>query len=311
MSASSATLPEDKAPEAAPGEEKPRLPSREEEGSAPDTDPSLTVIEATHSWWPLVNFAELWQHREMLYSLTMREIMRRYKQTVLGAVWALFPVFANTALMGFFFRLFLKDTGGMDIVPYIFSGLLPWYLFGNIMSGAAHSVVEHSDLVSRIYFPRLILPLSSIGDRLLDFSIGLLILIPFLLWYGHVPGGDIILLPVIVLGLIITGLGVGLIMGAAAVAYRDVFHALALISQFWMFATPGVFYPHHQFKDHWIYPWLPLNPAFGLITNFRGCLTEFGCDYRALLISLGVGILLFLIGLFYFQRAERQFADVI
>ena len=293
------------------GDEKPKPTTPEEAANAPDSDPSLTVIDANHSCWPLVNVSELWQHREMLYSLTLREIMRRYKQTVLGAVWALFPVIANTALMGFFFRLFIDRTQGMDIVPYIFSGLLPWYLFANIMSGAAHSVVEHSDLVSRIYFPRLILPLSSIGDRLLDFGLGLVILLPFLLVYGHAPGSDIILLPVVILGLIITGLGVGLIMGAAAVAYRDVFHALALISQFWMFATPGVFYPSDRFQGHWIHPWLPLNPAFGLITNFRGCLTEIGCDYQALLISLGVGILLFLIGLFYFQRSERQFADVI
>ena len=276
------------------------------------------VIEAEHGFWPIVNFAELWNHREMLFSLTIREIMRRYKQTLLGVVWAVFPVFANTAMVTLFLTPLMGPSievgeGQFQSLPmYIFTGLLPWYLFSTVMHSSAQSVLDHSDLVTRVYFPRLVLPLSCIGDRLLDFVIGFLILCLAML-FGIVDGSPsplaVPVVLVVVAGLIMASLGVGLIVAAVGVAYRDAFHALGLLAQFWFFATPSIFYSKLRVPEV-VRPWLPLNPVFGLIENFRNTMTGNALDVWSFSISLGVSIVMLLVGVVYFQRAQRTFSDV-
>lgn len=310
MSPASVSIPEEKSTTRAP--EKPAVPDDFGAGDGAEV-PALIVIEGPRPWWPLVDFTELWQHREMLYSLTMHEVMRRYKQTMLGAVWAVLPVLGNTALVAFFLGPLLR--GSIDDMPislFIFTGLLPWYLLVNVMNSSANSVMQHSDLVSRIYFPRLILPLSGVGDRLVDFLIGLLILGLSLFFFpGYLPGSDVVILPLVILGLVAAGLGVGLFVAAAGVQYRDAFHGLQLLSQFWFFATPSIFFSKKIIPEslHWLHALLPLNPAFGLIENFRGAMTGRGADFSALFISLGVSLVLLVGGVAYFQRAERKFAD--
>lgn len=283
------------------------------DAAGPARVPAVTVIDGQRPWWPLVDFAELWQHREMLYSLTMHEVMRRYKQTLLGAVWAVLPVLGETALVAFFLGPLLRNAvDGMPISLFIFTGLLPWHLLVSVMNSSANSVMQHSDLVSRIYFPRLILPLSGVGDRIVDFLIGLLILGVALFFYpGYAPGGDLVILPLVILGLVAAGLGVGLFVAAAGVLYRDAFHGLSLLAQFWFFATPSIFYSKTIIPESlaWLHPLLPLNPAFGLIENFRGAMTGRGADFPALLISLGVSLALLVAGVVYFQRTQRKFAD--
>lgn len=312
MSPASVSIPEEKSTTRAP--ERPTM-SADFGAADVDSGPPVTVIEGQRPWWPLVDFHELWQHREMLYSLTMHEVMRRYKQTVLGAVWAVLPVVGNTALVAFFLGPLLRTSiDNMPISLFIFTGLLPWYLLVNVMNSSANSVMQHTDLVSRIYFPRLILPLSGVGDRLIDFLIGLLILGVALFFFpGYMPGSDLVILPVVILGLVMAGLGVGLFVAAAGVLYRDAFHALALLAQFWFFATPSIFYSKSIIPESlsWLHGLLPLNPAFGLIENFRGAMTGRGADFPALFISLGVSVVLLLGGVAYFQRTERKFADEI
>ncbi len=316
MSPASLSLPDEKTPATARAADRSGRPPSDAAPQAPPQELPVTVIEGGRPFWPLVDFGELWRHREMLLSLTMREIMRRYKQSRLGVVWAVLPVVGNTALIGFVFGPLMKaeSTEGLPPHLFIFSGMLPWYLFLNIVMGTAHSVINHPDLICKIYFPRLILPLSAIGDRLIDFVIGLGVLLAVQAFVGtHMPGSDLVLLPVVVVGFVIGGLGFGLLMGAAGVRYRDVFHALTLITQLWFFATPTIFYSTAIIPERyaWLKAWLPLNPAYGLIVNFRAAMLGTPADLPGLGISLGVCVLLFVVGLVYFQRAERHFADVI
>jgi lipopolysaccharide transport system permease protein len=277
----------------------------------------LTVIEST-SGWRAINWRDLWRHRELLMFLTWRDIKVRYKQTVLGIAWAVLQPFFATAAVGLFLGQILGSHADQyDQIPfglYIFSGMLPWILLSSTMNSVAHSVVHSNDLVTKVYFPRLILPLAAVGDRLVDFIIGFILLLcvaPLVFGKQYMPGPHLALVPVLVVGLVVTALGVGLVLAALAVAYRDVFHILPHMTQFWFFATPAIFYTAkvEMFAD--IKDWLPLNPAYGLIINFRAAVLDKPPDWQGLLVSLAVGFVLLVVGVAYFQRAERQFPDII
>jgi lipopolysaccharide transport system permease protein len=310
-----------------PNEETTEKPGRSagdplaEQGSAkPEPEPKVgegesedlpeTVIERKPGWH-LVDLRELWRYRELLYFLTWRDVKVRYKQTVLGVAWAVLQPLSTVAVFAFFLGRLGGVSEGIAHYPlFVLAGILPWTFFANAVSTAGNSVVGNQNLVSKIYFPRLIIPFSSVGGALIDFLISLGILAVMMAWYGVAPGWSVLLAPVLMLLLTATALGVGTLLAALIVAHRDFKYILTFAVQLWMFATPCIYLkpaalgPTSQLL-------LPLNPAYGLLLNFRQSVLGGDLDGYALGVSSAVGLALLLAGCFYFRRVERSFADVI
>lgn len=270
-----------------------------------------TIIEARRGW-KLADVDEIWRFRELFYFLTWRDIKVRYKQTVLGAAWAVIKPLATM----FVFALFLGRINGIAPanLPYplfVFAGTLTWSLFSNACTSAAQSVVGSRNLVTKVYFPRLIIPLSSVGAGLVDFVIALAIFGLMMIGYGFLPTWQIALVPFICLMMIVASLGVGILLSALTVAYRDFGYVLAFGMQLWMFATPCIFMDVDQLLGPRSQALMPLNPAYGLIYNFRQAMLGLPMDWNGLLISSAVSIVLLLVGLAYFRRVETRFADII
>jgi lipopolysaccharide transport system permease protein len=271
----------------------------------------VTVIERRRGW-QVVDLRELWRYRELLYFLTWRDVKVRYKQTVLGAAWAILQPLATMLV----FTLFLGRVSGIASteVPYplfVFAGLLPWTFFAGAVTSSGNSVIGNQNLVTKVYFPRLIIPISAIGAGLVDFAIAFGMMLVLMLWYGVPPGVAVVLLPLIVFLLLIGALGVGTLLSALTVAYRDVRYLLPFMVQLWMFATPTIYMDVDTFVGERGRLLLPLNPAHGLITNFRQAMLGGPLDIYALAVSGGVSLLFLLVGCFYFRRVERGFADII
>ena len=247
----------------------------------------------------------------MLFFLSWRDVKVRYKQTVLGASWALLQPLATMLVFAFFLGRMGGISQGIAYYPlFVFAGVVPWTFFANAVSTAGTSVVANERLVSKIYFPRLIIPIGSVGSCLFDFVIALGLLAGMMAWYGVVPGWQIVMAPIIMVLLTSAALGVGTLLAALTVAHRDFKYVLAFAVQMWMFATPCIYLPPTA-----IGPTagllLPLNPAYGLLLNFRLALLGNDLDWYALGVSSVVGVVLLLIGCLYFRRVERTFADVI
>jgi lipopolysaccharide transport system permease protein len=262
--------------------------------------------------WQAFNLAELWRYRELLYFLTWRDVKVRYKQAVLGAAWAVLQPLAIMVVFSLFFaRLVYGSDIGVPYPLYVLCGLLPWTFFGNAITAASQSVVGSQHLVTKVYFPRLIIPMGAVGAGLVDFAIGLVVLLGFQLLKGFPPSAWTLLLPLVVLGLVITALGVGTLLAALTVAYRDFRYVIPFMVQLWMFCTPSIYLrAADQLAPKWA-PFLPLNPAYGLILNFRALALGQPPELYSLSVSLGVGVLLLLVGCWYFRHTERNFADII
>jgi len=267
------------------------------------------VIEPKKSWFGFRG-QELWQYRELLRFLMVRDIKVRYKQTVLGGLWAILQPFMSMLIFTIFFGKLAKIPS--DNLPYpifVYAALLPWQFFSNGISNAGNSLVANSNLISKVYFPRIIIPAASLGAGLLDFLIASFMLFIMMFYYGIFPGLSILLLPLLLFGVIIATLGVGMFLSALNVAYRDFRYVIPFLVQFWLFATP-VIYPTSIVPQQW--RWLiNLNPMAGLITAFRSAIVGGSIPWADLSISCSVGILLFIIGLLSFSRMERRFADII
>ena len=277
-----------------------------------EDDLPVTVIER-RSGWQFVNLRELWRYRELLFFLTWRDIKVRYKQTVLGAAWAVLQPLSTVIVFAFFLgRLGGVSEGMTDYPLFVLAGILPWTFFANAVSTAGNSVVTNERLVSKIYFPRLIIPVSSVGASLFDFLVSLAILAVMMAWYGAAPGWSVLLVPVVMLLLTATAVGIGTLLAALIVAHRDFKYILTFAVQLWMFATPCIYLPQTAMGPISRLV-LPLNPAYGLVLNFRLAVLNDpqGLDWYALGVSSAVGLALLLIGCFYFRRVERTFADVI
>ncbi|HEV3445105.1 MAG TPA: ABC transporter permease [Gemmataceae bacterium] len=299
--------------------ETPAVSSPElESETAPDTAVPRSALPITtirpRSGWRVVDFGELWRFRELLFFLTWRDVKVRYKQTALGALWALLQPFATMVV----FSLFLGKTGvaGGDAaeVPYplfVFAGLLPWVFFANAVSGSSQSVVVNERLVTKIYFPRLIIPMAAIGATLVDFVIAFGMLLIMMVYYSVAVSWTLFLLPLMVLGLLIAVIGTGALLSALTVAYRDFRHATPFLVQLWMFATPSIYLQNlSRISPVW-QNLLPLNPAYGLISNFRLAMLGKPLDLYALAVSSGVAVFLLIVGCLYFRRVEDSFADII
>ena len=258
-----------------------------------------------HYWF------DLWRYRELLGFLAWRDVKVRYKQAALGAAWALVQPAVQTFLLTFVFSKLAKMPGGD--VPYpllVLAGLLPWQLFSGAFSGAGNSLVSNAHLISKIYFPRLIVPLSAVVVALIDMLILLVIAAPYAVFEGINPTWRLLLLPLFCLGTMLVALGAGLWITALTVKYRDFRFITPFLLQIGVFVTPVGF--RTDFLPNWR-DWLALNPLTSMVEGFRWCLLGGRTEFYAhgLFLSLAVTALLLFGGLWYFRKTERQFADVI
>ena len=269
-----------------------------------------TVIEPRTGWQP-VNLGELWHYRELLFFLTWRDVKVRYKQTVPGAAWAIIqPVMTMIVFSVFFGRL-----GGMDrhsTSPYavfVHAALLPWTFFAGAVAQAGQSLVQSTNLVSKVYFPRLFMPLAAIGGGLVDIAIALAVRAALMLGYQVAFGASLWLIPLFTLGTVLTATGVGALLAALVIAYRDFRHAIPFLLQLWMFASP-VAYPLDVVPERWrlLYS---LNPLVGMISGFRWAILGQPPDLRCVAVSLASAVTVLVVGVLYFRRVERRFADII
>jgi lipopolysaccharide transport system permease protein len=262
-----------------------------------------------------LELGELWRYRELLLFLVWRDLKVRYKQTVLGVAWALLQP-AGLILVFTFFLHRLSDigTGAVPYPLFVGAGILPWLFFASAIGSASSSLIGNQDLVTKVYFPRLIIPIAATAAALVDFLIACALLLGLMLYYGYWPTWTLLLAPAIVLLLMLTAIGVGVLLAALTVAYRDFRYVLPYLTQLWMFATPTIYMKERaNLNPRWGLV-LPLNPVDGLITNFRALVlgTEYDPEFAyALVVSATIGLLLLVAGCLYFRHVERSFADII
>jgi lipopolysaccharide transport system permease protein len=270
----------------------------------------LSIIEPKKGW-TAIDLKEIWKYRELLYFLTKRDIKVRYKQTVLGGLWAIIqPVFTMIVFTFFFGRLAKIPSDGIPYPIFVYAGLLPWTYFANALTASGNSLVGNANLITKVYFPRLIIPASSSLAGLLDFFIAMLVLGVLMIYYQFLPGYAVLLAPVLVALTFLCAVGVGLWLSALNVEYRDIRYAIPFLIQIWMFVSP-VIYPVSMVDEK--YQWLlALNPMGGVINAFRASLLgHMPIDWFLLGISAVIIIFLFLSGMFYFRQMEKTFADVV
>ena len=261
-------------------------------------------------WWA-IPLGELWAYRELLYFFVWRDIKIRYKQTAIGAAWAVLQPFLTMLVFSLFFgRLAHIPSDGMPYPIFFYSALLPWMYFAAALQNSTNTIVENQRLITKVYFPRLMLPLSAVLSGLVDFGISFLMFFAMMLYYGIRPGVAVLWLPVFLLLAILTALGVGLWLSALNAIYRDVRYVLPFLTQFWMFASPVVYASSLvPAKWRWLYG---LNPMAGVIEGFRWSLTGHGEPLgRMFVVSALVVIGVFLSGVGYFQKMETTVADVV
>jgi lipopolysaccharide transport system permease protein len=275
-----------------------------------DSEPSVTVIRPSRGWAPL-RLSELWEYRELLYFLVWRDIKVRYKQTALGAAWAIIqPFFTMLVFTLFFGRLANIQSDGVPYALFSFAALVPWTFFANGLSQSADSLVGSANLIKKVYFPRLVVPLAAVLSGVVDFALAFLVLIAMMLYFGIVPTLNVIWLPLLLLLALITALGVGLWLSALNVEFRDVRYVVPFLIQFWLFATP-IAYPSSLLSEPWrtLYG---LNPMAGVVEGFRWALIGTNTAPGAMiLVSALAAVAILVSGAYYFRRMEKTFADVV
>ncbi len=271
---------------------------------------SPIIIRPSTGWVPL-RLAELWEYRELLYFLAWRDIKVRYKQTLLGAAWAIVqPFFTMVVFSIVFGRLAKIPSDGLPYPVFAYCGLLPWQLFAYALAQCGNSLVGNQNLITKVYFPRLVIPLAAVLAGLLDFAIAFLVLLGMMAYYGIAPTSATVTLPVFVLVAVATAIGAGLWLSALNVQYRDVRYTIPFLTQFWLFATP-VAYPASLVPEPWRVV-LGLNPMAGVVEGFRWALLGTAQAPGSLLaVSVAVILVLLVSGLYYFRRMEKTFADVV
>jgi lipopolysaccharide transport system permease protein len=288
------------------------LDAMEQTPTTPQTSQEpLLILQASHGWSAL-QLIQVWRYRELLGFLIWRDIKVRYKQTVLGILWAVLqPVLTMVIFSAFFGGLAGVPSDGVPYYLFAYCGLVPWALFSGGLSRAATGLVGNANLIKKIYFPRLLIPISSVFGGALDFVLAFLVLIVLLLLAGFLPTGNVLWLPYFVLLALVTSLGVGLWLSAMNVQFRDVNYIIPFIIQSWLYITP-IAYPSSLIENPLVRALYSLNPMVGVVEGFRWALlgTQIDLGLSALVSSL-VAFFLLITGLFYFRRMERTFADVI
>jgi lipopolysaccharide transport system permease protein len=275
----------------------------------PDTR-SVIVVRARTGALNL-DLNAVWQYRELLYFLVWRDVKVRYAQAALGTGWAIVQPLIAVAIFTVIFHLFARlPSDGLPYPVFAMAAVLPWTYFSEAARRSAFGLVGDADLVKKVYFPRLIIPLANIVSPLIDFAITLMVLIALMAWYGIALSPNVVFLPIFVVMTMALSLSIGLWLGPINVRFRDVMHTLPFVLQIWMYATPIV-YPFSMVPERWrtLYA---LNPTVGLIEGFRWALLGHGTlDVKALMISAAVITAALFCGLVWFRRAERSFADII
>jgi lipopolysaccharide transport system permease protein len=275
--------------------------------------PAITIhqrIEPTAGWVSL-RLGELWRYRELLYFITWRDVKVRYKQTALGAAWAVLQPLLNMVVFTLFFgRLAKVPSDGMPYAAFCLAGLVPWTFFATSLTQTSNSLVGSANLIKKVYFPRLAVPIATVFAAVVDFCIGFVCLAPVLLYYGATPSWRLLYLPLFFLLALTTALAVGFWLSALNVNYRDVRYVVPFLSQFWMLATP-VAYPSSLLKEPWRTVF-GLNPMAGVVEGFRWALLGAKTAPGPMIaVSSCVALALLLSGAYYFRRMERNFADVV
>jgi len=271
---------------------------------------SAIIIEPSKRWVP-IRLGELWSYRELLYFLTWRDVKVRYKQTILGMAWAIL----QPAMLMIVFTVFADQVAGMAATNlpkplFMYLGVLPWTFFSTAIGNAGNSVVSSERLVSKIYFPRLAVPFASAGAATVDFGIASVLLVAMMAFYGRMPSPWIVVAPVVFLTLLLMALGIGTLLAALNVMYRDFRYVIPFLTQIWMLATPAIYKDPATFSTK-LQLLHKINPISGLIATFRDACVGKQLDLRQLATSAIIAAVLFLIGCAYFRRLERRFADVI
>jgi lipopolysaccharide transport system permease protein len=307
-----------------------------------DLQQPVTVIRPT-STWQVINVAELWKYRELCGFLVWRDVKVRYKQTLLGVAWAILqPLLLMVVFTVFFGRMAGVDSGGMPYPLFAFSGLLPWVFFSTAIANAGNSVVGSERLITKIYFPRLSIPFAAVGAAFVDFVIAFGMLIVLMIWYGVVPNASIFAVPFVIVIIAMAALGVGTLLAALNVAYRDFRYVIPFLVQLWMFATPTIYMqpanysvefastesqtgdwnsrsaPHASIEranegalPAHIQALLNINPLVGLIAFFRAAMLGGPLPWATACWSALSAILMFVVGCLYFRHVEDSFADII
>ncbi|RJP53258.1 MAG: ABC transporter permease [Anaerolineaceae bacterium] len=274
-------------------------------------EPTTIYIKPSHGLAAL-NLRDLWTYRELVFFMVWRDVKVKYKQTMLGMAWAVIQPVMNMLIFTFVFdRVAKLPTDGIPYEIFSFTALLPWGLFVTALNQGSRSLVAHNNMVTKIYFPRLILPMSSVFAGLVDFAIAFVILVGLMFYFNVTPAWNLLwTVPFFVILAIITALGVALWLSAINVKYRDVNQALPFLTQFWFFATP-VAYAFTTLPENWQLV-LSLNPMTGVVNGFRWALLGSGNGPDAALwVSVAISIIVLVSGLFYFRSTERTFADTI
>lgn len=276
----------------------------------PECELPITLIRPTPGW-RLIDLGEIWRYRELLFFLTWRDVKVRYKQTVLGAAWAVIqPVMTMIVFSIFFGRLGGMGQHASAAYPiFVYAALLPWSFFSAAITQSGQSLIASAAMLTKVYFPRLIIPVASVGGLLLDFAISFAVMLVLMIYYGVNPTVQILFLPLFVVGTILATLGVGTFLSALAVAYRDFRHVIPFLAQIWMFASP-VAYPITVVPEKWRLLYA-LNPMAGIISGYRSALLGEPFHWGMIGVSFLVAMILFVMGAFYFRRIERRFADIV
>lgn len=270
---------------------------------------SASEIEDAPQGWPAVG-RFCWHYRELLWILAKRDIQVRYKQTILGIIWAVIPPFAQMAVFTLLFAKNGLSTDGVAAPIFYFSGVACWLLFANSLTTAGNSLTNNQNLITKVYFPRLVLPIAAVITGLIDFAISFVLFIFLMAWYHVTPTRTILLLPIFVALALLSSLAVGLWLSALNVQYRDARHVLGFLVQFWFFITP-VICPSSIVNAHWKKVLLGVNPMSGVVEGFRW--STYGRPAPGPMTAVSVVTILILLvsGLFYFRRIEKTFADVV
>ena len=269
-----------------------------------------TIIEPSRGWVSL-ELREIWEYRELLFFLIWRDVKVRYKQTVLGAAWAIIQPFTAMVIFSIVFgRLARLPSDGLPYPIFTYTALLPWNFFATALSRSGGSLVGSASLITKVYFPRLIIPISAAVGGAVDFAIAFLILLGMMAFYGILPTAAVLAMPLLLLLALATALGVGLWLSALNVRYRDVGYIIPFLVQVWLYASP-VAYSSSLVPEHWR-PLYGLNPMAGVVEGFRWALLGTAWQPGPLIaVSVGVVIVILVSGALYFRRTEKTFADVV
>ncbi len=275
-------------------------------GEIPQQDGVEETLITPVAGWPSLELKDLWNYRFLVYQLTLRNIKVRYKQTLLGVLWAVLQPVLMTVVFAFTVGRLIGNADAVVRYPiFVLSGLLPFVFFQTAVTAAANSVVSSEGLVTKVYFPRLVIPLSAIAAALVDLMISFAVLIVMMLWYGIAPTASVLLLPFAILLLLASAIGIGTLLAALTVSYRDVRHAVPFLMQAWMFATATIFIPADTSRLSQI------NPMTAPVNFFRSVTLGLPIAWQGVIVIAVVNAVLCVAGLFYFRRVEDSFADVI